>query len=112
MTTDERNGMPDEVFIDKDYPKTKENRFSLKNKEHRDKYHHDSIVQAKDAEIERLSALIEQRFQDGKRLCALEMDAENERLRKALKSIADNTCCGPCREAGLVAREALKKEGD
>ena len=29
------------------------------------------------------------------------------RLEAALRSIAANTCCGPCREAGLVAFEAL-----
>ena len=28
-------------------------------------------------------------------------------LREALTSIAHNTCCGPCREASLVARKAL-----
>lgn len=31
-----------------------------------------------------------------------------ERLEKALRSIAANTCCGTCREAALVAREALR----
>lgn len=29
------------------------------------------------------------------------------RLETALRSIATNTCCGPCREGGLVAFEAL-----
>lgn len=30
-----------------------------------------------------------------------------ERLAKVLKSIAKNSCCKPCREAGLWAKEAL-----
>lgn len=40
---------------------------------------------------------------------------EIQRLRKALESIASNTCCNGCREAALVARSALnsllEKEG-
>ena len=32
---------------------------------------------------------------------------EVELLRKALKSIGANSCCAPCREAGLVANAAL-----
>ncbi len=35
-------------------------------------------------------------------------DAEIERLRSALESIAKNTCCDKCQEAALVAREALE----
>lgn len=41
---------------------------------------------------------------------------EGEQLREAvrdmaehLKSIADNTCCDPCREAALVAAKPLQK---
>jgi hypothetical protein len=33
---------------------------------------------------------------------------EIERLRETLQSIADNTCCDGCREAGRVAALALK----
>lgn len=35
--------------------------------------------------------------------------AEKEvmQLRKALESIAKNTCCGSCREAGVFAQAAL-----
>lgn len=36
-----------------------------------------------------------------------ELRAENAHLRKGLQSIADNTCCGPCQEARLVARSTL-----
>jgi hypothetical protein len=32
-----------------------------------------------------------------------------DRLREALRSIANNTCCGSCREAALVAKAALSK---
>ena len=35
-------------------------------------------------------------------------DDEIARLRAALKSIADNTCCGGCGEAAKVAAQALK----
>ena len=35
------------------------------------------------------------------------LQAENERLRGSLDSIARNTCCDGCREAGLVAAAAL-----
>lgn len=35
------------------------------------------------------------------------VDAEVRRLREALTSIANNSCCPPCREAGLVAKRAL-----
>lgn len=34
-----------------------------------------------------------------------------EELIRALRSIANNTCCDTCREAALVAREALTKAG-
>lgn len=36
--------------------------------------------------------------------------AEVARLREALRSIADNSCCGACREAALVARAALQEK--
>lgn len=36
-----------------------------------------------------------------------ECRAENRRLTAALESIANNSCCGPCLEAGKVARAAL-----
>ena len=36
-------------------------------------------------------------------------EAEIERLREALRSIAGNGCCDRCQEAALVARSALKK---
>lgn len=34
-------------------------------------------------------------------------EAERDRLRDALRSIAANTCCDTCREAALAARAAL-----
>ena len=34
--------------------------------------------------------------------------AATMRMATALKSIADNTCCAGCREAGLVAAAALR----
>lgn len=40
--------------------------------------------------------------------------ARAERFREALESISKNSCCAPCREAGLFAKSALdsaKKEG-
>ena len=36
-----------------------------------------------------------------------ETRAERRRFEAALLSIAKNTCCGPCQEARLVAKEAL-----
>jgi hypothetical protein len=36
-----------------------------------------------------------------------QLQAENEKLRAALRSIAANTCCDLCQEAALVARAAL-----
>lgn len=36
------------------------------------------------------------------------LEAEVERLCSRLQSIANNSCCGPCQEAKLVAREALE----
>lgn len=39
-------------------------------------------------------------------------EAEIERLREALRSIAGNGCCDRCQEAALVARSALKKGED
>lgn len=48
----------------------------------------------------------------------LKLKAENtalnlriERLEKALKSIASNTCCETCQEARKVASQALAHEG-
>jgi tRNA(Phe) wybutosine-synthesizing methylase Tyw3 len=41
----------------------------------------------------------------------LESRAENQRLREALQSIANNTCCEPCQEAKLVAKAALLEVG-
>ena len=35
--------------------------------------------------------------------------AENARFRDALESISKNSCCHNCKEAGLVAREALSE---
>lgn len=35
--------------------------------------------------------------------------AENDRICKALTSIARNTCCDRCQEAALVARRALER---
>ena len=32
---------------------------------------------------------------------------EIKRLREALQSIANNSCCGTCQEAALIARKAL-----
>lgn len=44
-------------------------------------------------------------------IAALEAaEAEVARLREALRSIADNSCCGACREAALVARAALQEK--
>ncbi len=37
----------------------------------------------------------------------LELHARNERLRGALESIANNTCCEGCQEAAKWARSAL-----
>jgi hypothetical protein len=36
--------------------------------------------------------------------------SEIERLREALQSISNNTCCDNCQEAALVARAALKEK--
>ena len=36
-----------------------------------------------------------------------ELKAEIERLREALQSIADNTCCNNCQEAAKWAKAAL-----
>ena len=44
--------------------------------------------------------------------CEAERDrlkAVNAGLVEALESIAANTCCGPCQEAALVARNAIAK---
>ena len=37
-------------------------------------------------------------------------DAEIKRLREALQSISNNTCCDNCKEAALVARAALREK--
>jgi len=42
------------------------------------------------------------------RLARQQAEQERERLRTALESIANNSCCTPCREAGMFARSALK----
>ena len=41
-----------------------------------------------------------------------ELEAENQRLRDALRSIAANTCCDRCQEAALVAKAALLGGGE
>jgi len=38
---------------------------------------------------------------------AAELEAKVKRLQDGLKSIADNTCCRPCQEAALVAKQTL-----
>lgn len=40
-----------------------------------------------------------------------EKTEEIERLRLGLRSIANNTCCVPCREAALVAKATLADSG-
>ena len=74
--------------------------------------HHDCAV----AEVERLRSQFANSERERKLLraelsvtedaCAM-LEADVERLRAALESIADNTCCGTCQEAALVARTAL-----
>jgi hypothetical protein len=44
---------------------------------------------------------------DGRRILNNALLSENGRLRRALESIAENTCCGPCQEAATVAKAAL-----
>ena len=39
-----------------------------------------------------------------------EARAEGDRMKKALESIASNTCCDKCQEAALVAKKALVPE--
>jgi hypothetical protein len=39
-------------------------------------------------------------------------DAESQRYRTALESIAANTCCDRCQEAALVAQAALNPRAD
>ena len=36
-----------------------------------------------------------------------ELEEKVKRLQDGLKSIADNTCCKPCQEAALVAKQTL-----
>lgn len=38
---------------------------------------------------------------------AMELEAMAERMERTLISIALNSCCKPCREAGLLARQTL-----
>lgn len=74
--------------------------------------HHDCAV----AEVERLRSQFANSERERKLLraelsvtedaCAM-LEADVERLRAALESIAENTCCGTCQEAALVARTAL-----
>jgi hypothetical protein len=40
-------------------------------------------------------------------IASIQADARKN-LLVALESIANNSCCGPCQEAKLVARNALK----
>ena len=57
-----------------------------------------------------LDALISEAVDDPSTLSALKrVAAEVKRLRAALKSIADNTCCGGCGEAAKVAAQALRE---
>lgn len=49
--------------------------------------------------------------QDDLRSRIAQLEAREKVLREALKSIAANTCCGPCQEAALVARAALAAGG-
>ena len=65
----------------------------------------EATAQEMAAEIERLAGIL-----DRLRIAYAEKDAEADRLREALESIAANTCCDKCQEAALVARAALAKE--
>lgn len=69
-----------------------------------------ALVKEKNDEIEKLREQLKysnefREIMNEERCDALE---ENERLREALQSISNNTCCGACQEAALVARAALK----
>ena len=58
-----------------------------------------------------LDALISEASADQLTLIALKrVAADVKRLRAALKSIADNTCCGGCGEAAKVAAQALREK--
>ena len=65
-------------------------------------------------EVQRLRAFMRMIVDDRDRTFVLlaeraeEAEAERDRLRAALESIAKNTCCEGCQEAALVARQALK----
>jgi flagellar biosynthesis/type III secretory pathway protein FliH len=46
----------------------------------------------------------------GAKTVSAEFAAEMGKLREALQSISNNTCCDNCQEAALVARAALKEK--
>ena len=73
--------------------------------------HSADLLRAQHAEIELLRA--ERKEDEGViavwRGRTQRAEAEIERLREALRSIAGNGCCDRCQEAALVARSALKK---
>lgn len=57
------------------------------------------------------SAFTEDRMKHGEFMTAdarRALAARLEHYERALKSIAANSCCSPCREAGLVAQAALR----
>lgn len=60
------------------------------------------------AEIKRLigdrSLFMELDYRNGEKIV---LEARATRLASALQSIANNSCCGGCREAALVAQSAL-----
>ena len=69
-------------------------------------------ARAEKAEAERIAEWNKRRDAESslvleKAVC-LTAEAERDRLRAVLESIAKNTCCEGCQEAALVARAALK----